>query len=117
LQSETRLLKSYGVDCIFKFDEWKSRRRNQCAGVLRAQIEAMKDKSCTGDGYAKLLLPDYVGAVHVLRCLQDLAARGESLDSMAQASRAARRNTQAGGAQAGQIRQKKTAAQGSGQIT
>lgn len=48
-----------------------------------SKIEAMKGKSCTGDGYAKMLLPDHVRAVHVLRCLQHSAARGESFDSVA----------------------------------
>lgn len=47
------------------------------------QIEGMKDKSYGGDGYARMLLPDYVRAVHVLRCLQDFGSKGESFDSVA----------------------------------
>lgn len=46
------------------------------------QIDEIKAKSLKGDKYAKLLMPDYVRAVHVLKCLQHFGATGDSYDSV-----------------------------------
>lgn len=46
------------------------------------QIDEIKAKSLKGDKYAKMLLPDYIRAVHVLKCLQHFGATGDSYDSV-----------------------------------
>jgi hypothetical protein len=53
------------------------------------QVEGMKDKSYTGDKYAKMLLPDYIRAVHVMMCLQDFGSKGEGFDSIVRKKREA----------------------------
>lgn len=52
-------------------------------------IDEMKTKSYTGDRYAKMLLPDYIRAVHVLKCLQHFGSSGEGFDSIARKRREA----------------------------
>lgn len=51
------------------------------------QIDGMKNKSDRGDKYAKMLLPDYIKAVHVMKCLQEFGSTGESFDSLARKQR------------------------------
>lgn len=53
------------------------------------QIDQMKNKSYKGDRYAKMLLPDYIRAVHVMRSLQDFGSKGEGFDSIARKRREA----------------------------
>lgn len=47
------------------------------------QMDEIKNKSYKGDKYAKLLLPDYVRAVHIMLCLQDFGSKGEGFESIA----------------------------------
>lgn len=54
------------------------------------QIDEMKNKSYKGDKYAQMLLPDYTRAVHVMKCLQEFGATGESFGSAARKEREAR---------------------------
>ena len=45
-----------------------------------SRIVDMKEKSDSGDPYAKILLPDYVRAIHIIQNLQAFAESGDSLD-------------------------------------
>lgn len=52
-------------------------------------ISDMKNKSYAGDRYAKMLLPDYIRAVHVMKCLQHFGSTGDGFDSIARKQREA----------------------------
>jgi hypothetical protein len=46
-------------------------------------IDEMQTKVITGDKYSKLLLPDYIKTVHVMKNLQVFASTGDSYGTMA----------------------------------
>ncbi|RMQ45569.1 hypothetical protein ALQ04_03791 [Pseudomonas cichorii] len=45
------------------------------------RISEMKDKASIGDPYARLLLPDYVKAIHILQNLQTFATTPSSVET------------------------------------
>jgi hypothetical protein len=47
------------------------------------RIDEMQTKVLTGDKYSKLLLPDYIKTVHVMKNLQVFASTGDSYGTMA----------------------------------
>jgi hypothetical protein len=47
------------------------------------RISEMQTKVLVGDKYSKLLLPDYIKTVHVLRSLQSFASRGDTYETLA----------------------------------
>lgn len=48
-----------------------------------ARIDEMQKKVAVGDKYAKLLLPDYIKAVHVMQNLHTFATTGDSYSTIA----------------------------------
>ncbi len=47
-----------------------------------SRIVDMKEKSDSGDPYAKILVPDYIRAIHIIQNLQAFAESGDSYDML-----------------------------------